>query len=167
MSDSAGQIHLLAIGRASPELEAPRVVYHVIWDGDSWSSPVKVYSVAGYPEFPRLAISAGNHLHAVWFVRDRLYETGNYEVWYSDSYSTAPHEPPQPSPVPTATQVIAPTATARPVATLRPTLASSGEALQARMPTESGQVVRVAAAIAPILLLLLAVVGRRLLYRRR
>jgi len=167
-ADSAGHIHLLAAGRQSPEYDAPVGLYHVIWNGESWSEPVPIYVGEGFPEYPRLKVAEGNHLHAVWFVRDELWTSdSNYEVWYSDCYSPAPHE----TPVPPPTQISVPTAqrtAARPLpsATPFPTIAPGTAGLPAGLRTETDEVLRLAVALAPVVLILLLAAVFRALRRR-
>ncbi|MBC7077348.1 MAG: exo-alpha-sialidase [Synergistales bacterium] len=154
-TDSAGIIHLLAVGRQSPEENAPLGLYHLSWDGHSWSAPNCVFCGFGFPEYPRLVISEGNHLHAVWFVRDYLWELGNYEVWYSESYSQAPQQTPIPLPTPTLTptQTIIPPATPSPTPTFPP-LSSDTTGIPEGLKTESDDVLQLLVAIAPLALIL-------------
>jgi len=84
----------------------------VVWDGETWSSPT---TIAEYekdvPEWPRVAISQGNQINVVWFVRDEAHiwesDKGRYRVWYARGVSAAASEPPQtiptftPAPTPT------------------------------------------------------------------
>lgn len=108
VADSAGTIHLVAVGRLRPNAEESQL-YHLSWDGRRWSDPNIIYPSIGWPESPRLAISQGNQLHAVWFVRDRLdlaYHS-RYQVWYSHVIVDAPSEalppPPTATPLPSPT----------------------------------------------------------------
>lgn len=103
--DSGGTVHLLAAGRSAPG-DTIRHLYHLTWDGSSWSRPI---SIAQYqddmPEWPRIAVGLGNRLHATWFIRDAegLWSEGSrrYSVWYAESESAA--ESFQPLPMPTVT----------------------------------------------------------------
>jgi len=161
-TDSVGHIHLLVVGREIPMPQAPVGLY-LVWDGHSWSEPRPVYSGAGFPEYPRLAISEGNHLHAVWFVRDSLWERGDYEVWYSEAHSAAPHQTLAPSetPLPTVTATPSPTYLPVPTAEPRPTLPPHGQ-LPPDLYTETDQVLQLALALSPLpLVLLLAYAFRR------
>jgi hypothetical protein len=119
--DSLGRIHLLLVGRETDDLEAQLAIYHLMWDGETWSDPKVVSSDWGFPEYPRLAISGGNHLHAVWFVRDSLTaSTTNYEVWYSSLFVDAPSVQVTRQPSPTRIPSSTPTASTMP--TMTPTL---------------------------------------------
>jgi len=102
-ADSAGHIHLLVVGRESLEPDAPLGVYHLVWDGDSWSQPDRIYLGEGLPEYPEIVVSHGNRLHAVWFVRDLQWQLSNYQVWYSSSQADAPYQTPVPTFTPTPT----------------------------------------------------------------
>jgi len=105
-TDSAGDVHLVTVGRldGQPEVDGDletRAVLHTSWDGSSWSLPESIALYAGdVPEWPGIAVSEGNVLHVVWFVRD--YEhiwqggAGKYTVWYSTEVTDAPHLSPQP-----------------------------------------------------------------------
>lgn len=153
-ADSAGNIHLLVVGREIPERLAPVRVYQLVWDGESWSRPTAVSSEGGFPEYPRLVISEGNHLHAVWFVRESLWGESNHEVWYWEAYSAAPHETPVPSPTPPPTVTVAPSPTCSPAHTSYPTLPVHGQ-LPTDLYTETDRVLRLGLALSPVLLLLL------------
>jgi len=75
-TDSGGHTHLVVVGRLS--LEEDRLgVYHLEWDGTSWSPPTAIYWGTGFPEYPKIVISEGNKLHVAWIVRDNLWERGN------------------------------------------------------------------------------------------
>jgi hypothetical protein len=156
-TDSAGHIHLLVVGRQSLDSDAPLGVYHLVWNGSTWSYPVRVHAGPGLPEYPRLVISQGNHLHAAWFVRDDLWRGSNYEVWYSQTYSAAPQETPVPLPTPTLTPLPSPTPLLPPTPTAYPTLPPGTGGPPPGLRTESDEVLRVAMAVAPVLLVVLAI----------
>ena len=48
-TDSAGRIHLIAVGRQSEDRIAPLSVYHLVWDGTAWSAPEVIHSRGDYP----------------------------------------------------------------------------------------------------------------------
>jgi hypothetical protein len=110
-SDSAGNLHLVFVGRKTIDSKTVDVL-DVVWDGETWSSPT---TIAEYekdvPEWPRVAISQGNQINVVWFVRDEAHiwesDKGRYRVWYARGVSAAASEPPQtiptftPAPTPT------------------------------------------------------------------
>ena len=119
--DSAGNLHLVVVGRTSM-LDDPPGLYLLEWDGTAWSAPSLLYAEPDrFPEYPSITVGVGNKLHAVWFVRDRehfwLTHNPRYEVWYAQGVSTAPHVA-RPTPSPALT---APTPTALPMASVSPT----------------------------------------------
>jgi hypothetical protein len=162
-TDSTGHIHLLVVGRQSLERDAPLGVYHLVWNGQTWSDPIQVYPGPGFPEYPRLVINNGNHLHAAWFVRDDGLELGTgYEIWYSETHSAAPLGTPVPSPTPAATPLVVPTITPVPSATPYPTIVPGSSGLPTGLHTESDDVFRLAIALSPVVLVVLIVMAIRL-----
>jgi hypothetical protein len=170
-TDSAGHVHLVVVGMLSLDRNAPVGLYHLEWDGRSWSSPQLIFGSMDYPEWPRITVSGGNRLHVVWFVRDRehLFDTaGDYKVWYSTRQSSAPSVTPVPTPTmfPTATPTPVPTPT--PTATPYPTLAP-GEttALPDGLYTESDELLRLLVGLVPVLILVTAIFAIRFAWMRR
>lgn len=119
--DGAGVFHLAAVARrtlvSGPDDESDGL-YHLAWDGTAWSAPEVIFGGEGHAEYPRLALTRGNQLHAVWFLRDQEFtEGGQYKIWYSRRDLPAPALTPAPtftaSPLPpaTATLAVAPTRT--------------------------------------------------------
>jgi hypothetical protein len=159
-ADSGGHIHLVMVGRLSPE-EDRLGVYHLEWDGTSWSSPTVIYGGVGFPEYPKIVISEGNKLHAAWFVRETL-EEGDYEVWYSSSQSASPVQTPVPLPTSTPMPTATPLVTATPTATPYPTLSVHSTDLPEGLYTESDEVLRLIIALSPVILIVLLVVVIRL-----
>jgi len=165
-TDSAGHIHALVVGRSEPVFGATLQLYHLVWDGSAWSGPTIVWQGEGFPEYPRLAVSGGNHLHAVWFVRDDLWLGRTYDVWYSDLEVAAPHHTPAPTFTPLPSSTPTPTMTPHPTATPYPTLSRArdeGAPSQAlTSDSEAAGVLRVAVSLAPLagLLLVIAAVSR-------
>jgi len=170
-TDSAGNIHVLAVGRAEPTLEAPLELYHLVWDGETWSEPAIVWQGEGYPEYPRLAVSEGNRLHAVWFVRDDLWFGKTYDVWYSEIKVAAPRRTPAPtltpwpSPTPTATSTPQPTAT--PYPTLLAAEYTGAPPKHLTRDAEIAGVLRLGIALAPIGAAVLTMLIAAQLRRRR
>jgi hypothetical protein len=86
-ADSSGVIHLLtSVDRPRGESMA---IYHLAWNGTSWSDPVLVSTGAiGFRsvELPWLTVSEGNHLHAV-------YEDDFQRIWYTTRSVPAPPIP--------------------------------------------------------------------------
>lgn len=164
-TDSGGNLHLVVVGRTS-ESEDPPGVYHLQWDGASWSPPTLVFAEPDlFPEYPSIAIGEGNRLHAVWFTRDRdhVWDAGNgvYEVWYGSAFSTAPHvtarSTPLPSPISTPTPTVTPTTTASPTVQESARESASGNGHD----WHSVSTYPLAVAIAPMALLLLGLVLAR------
>lgn len=164
-TDSAGHIHLVVVGRQFLDRQAPLGVYHLEWDGEAWSPVERIYGGAGFPEYPKIAVSQGNQLHVVWFVREMLgysadQDSGPHQVWYSSSQSTAPHQ--VVTPLPTATPM-PPTPTPRPAptATVYPTVSFDHTGLPDGLYTESDEVFQLTIALSPVALLVLTVIAVR------
>jgi hypothetical protein len=163
-TDSAGNIHLLVVGRRSPEGSALLGVYHLVWDGEGWSIPERIFAAGGlYPEYPKLVVHEGNQLHAAWFTRE-----GNEwdqevmrEVWYSSSQAPAPHQPVTPLPTPT---MAPPTPTPSPVPTPTPypTVSLENTGLPDGLNTEHDDVSRLAVALLPVVLVVLVVMAGKM-----
>ena len=94
-TDNAGQIHLVMVGRLNSS-DTKMALLHVMWNGKEWSRPENIKTFDGdVPEWPRVAISHGNQLNVVWFVRDKEHIWGgsdntDYNVWYAKSVASAP-----------------------------------------------------------------------------
>lgn len=158
-ADSAGHIHLLVVGRESQEENALLGVYHLLWDGDAWSIPTKIFASEGlYPEYPKIVVHEGNQIHAAWFTREgNVWEQDtNREIWYSSSQSSAPHQPV--TPLPTSTPQ-PPTVTPSPIptATPYPTLALKDTGLPGGLYTESDDVFQLVVALSPVILVILVI----------
>jgi hypothetical protein len=115
-TDSAGNVHLLAVGRMTPQ-QTSLSVLHLVWDGVSWSVPRTLMTPdIGVVEWPRIVVGLGNQLHAVWFTRDKGFEIqtedNKFKVWYSRALAPAPALSPSPysTPVPTPLPAATPTA---------------------------------------------------------
>jgi hypothetical protein len=166
-TDSGGHIHLVVVGRDSPEEESLRV-YHLEWDGTSWLSPTAIYWGTGFPEYPKVVIARGNQLHVAWFVRETLWEGGNHEVWYSRSQTSSPPQTPVPPPTLLPTPMPQPSPTATPTATPYPTVApGQTTALPDGLNTESDELLRLLIGLAPVLILVMAIFAIRLAWVRR
>lgn len=126
--DSAGNLHLVMAGRLSVGDQAMHLL-HLVWNGTNWSVPETIVSYDGdAPEWPRLAISNGNQLNVVWFVRPRDFIwTGAgdyYKVFYSHTLIDAPAIKPVPYPTLVPPTAVASTlaATRDPLITQAPTI---------------------------------------------
>ena len=86
-TDSAGHIHLLAVGHTLTDQgeQKPLGLYHFEWDGQQWSAALPVYEGSDFPEYPQLIIERGNQLHATWFTRQAAYgeEKEPHLIWYA------------------------------------------------------------------------------------
>jgi hypothetical protein len=113
-ADSAGNFHLVAVGREGPQSDRLGV-YHLVWNGISWSQPTQIYKApegTAYADsyYPKIAIGQGNRLYAVWWVGDFSAEAARFrQIWFSTAQVDAPEIPllptPTPSPTPTETPV--------------------------------------------------------------
>lgn len=126
-ADSAGNIHLLAAGQSPDKPDYPPQLYHVVWNGQTWSKPYALYDGVGAPEYPHLAIHNGNQIHATWFTR--FVDTDNsHQIWYASGQIDAPQMLPTATPTVTPTPVPptrVPTLTATPLPTVRPDIAQA------------------------------------------
>jgi hypothetical protein len=168
-TDSAGNIHLLVVGRGAPVRDALLGVYHLVWDGSAWSAPTRIFSEPGlYPEYPKIVVHEGNQLHVAWFTREgnEWDQDVNRAVWYSRSQSPAPYQPV--TPVPTSTPV-PPTPTPAPTPTITPypTVSLEGTGLPDGLRTETDDVIRLAIALSPVALVVLLVMVVRMRWRNR
>ena len=112
VTDSSGAIHLVLIGQLqgsetpTPAPKDPSLtptpgnldVLHLTWQNNSWSDPDIVTKFNGdVPEWPRAAISGGNVLNLVWFVRDQANiwnsDNAHYRIWYTRKQLNAPALP--------------------------------------------------------------------------
>jgi len=169
--DSAGMMHLVVVGRKSLDENEPEGVYHLIWDGVSWSGPATLFSGPGSPEYPKIAIGRGNQLHVVWFTRDRATTNAKEErrqVWYSNSLSSAPTMPLPPPSTPILISTPRAHVTQSPTSTPVPaSIQSEPFVLDPNsLTTENDDVLLLLASLAPAVLIVAALaIGARL--RRR
>jgi hypothetical protein len=155
-TDSAGNIHLVAVGRESEEWRSLLRLYHLVWDGDIWSAPEVVFQGGDAPEYPRIVINQGNRLHVVWFTRPEARQ-GNYEIWYSWDRAAAPYQTPVPTPSPTLPSVseLAATDTAPQPAnpTPFPTVVPGTSQWPGDLYTEYDELLQLAMGLSPVLLI--------------
>lgn len=115
-TDSAGKIHLLVAGFPEGSPAAIPMLLHLSWDGATWSPPEIVAATPNRPIWPRIVVSGGNTLHAVWFSYTDQSGWGDRRVWHSSKVVDAPAiSPAPPPPRPTAEP---PPSTTVPIATL-------------------------------------------------
>jgi hypothetical protein len=89
--DGAGRLHLITSVASPPGVSTTEVVYHLEWDGTSWSRPTYLSKGAvgsRSVEQPSSAISEGNRLHAAW-------EDDFKRIWYTSRLLDAPTLPTQ------------------------------------------------------------------------
>lgn len=170
-TDSLGAVHVVAAGRGWASGE--QAIFHLEWDGQTWSKPEQVSPYGGYPEFPRLAISEGNKLHVAWYTKQLVgYEEGQeMQVWYSECQTSAPAEASAllPTKVPVAT--LQPSPTPLPVPTTWPTVVpgNSGIPNADALYTEGDEVTHLLIAVAPLAIITAVVIvvrsgwGRKIL----
>lgn len=206
-TDSNGNVHLVFTGVLPGNKPEQVEIYHMVWNGITWSPPELVagnssysdWSAAlirqcarlgtlpsadrdqvaecnkriRYPEWVHAVVSAGNRLHVTWFTRseDDRYalETQAYQVWYSFRQINAPAiaMPQMFTPVSTATPM---PATPTPAPTLAPTLVPAvlnAPQITGPVKWEASGLSVLAAAILPVLLLIVLLVGARALALRR
>jgi hypothetical protein len=153
-TDSNGNIHLIVVGQLAEDDAYPGV-FHLVWDGKKWSEPEVIYqSINYYPEYPKIVISEGNQLHAVWFTRKLSLwdQSASRHIWYSTGYANSPRETLVPLPTHT---VPLPTATKTPVntATPKPTVNTVG--IGVISPTTENEYLKIIAiALLPVVLLI-------------
>jgi hypothetical protein len=112
--DSAGRFHLFAVGQlGSPDHVG---LLHLELSDGAWSAPQTLYNGDGYPEYPGVATDGGNHIVVSFFVRDTLYQVGNYRIWWADGTADASAVAKQAVPTVVPTVAAAPTTAAQPFA---------------------------------------------------
>lgn len=165
-TDGAGTVHLLVPahlpGVVLNDPFAPVALWHLTWNGRNWVGREAVMQNELYPEYPKLIVTTGNQLHAVWFTRSRedLYksEGARYRVWYSSRLTGAPAVAPLPlfTPVPTApgAAVAEPTTLPTPVPTALPAEVAALPPIAARPAWEGPALAVIGMALAPVILLL-------------
>ncbi len=156
--DSAGNLHLVMIGRLDPQQSSLNIL-HIIWDGKEWSQPEIIATYQeDVPEWPQAAIGLGNQLHVTWFVRakDHIWDANPdfYTVFYSHRQVDAPALESVPLPSPTPTPTATPTVTPTPRPTPPPSLRLSPiEPEQTRtIFTENDDLMVIAVSVFPVLI---------------
>jgi len=117
-TDSAGDVHLVVVGRQLPE-QTRASVMHLVWDGSTWLRPEVLATYQNdLAEWPRIAVGLGNHLHVVWHVRPGYLDptsTGeDFQVWYTDRIIDSPAIAPEALPAHTLVPPQTAPATANP-----------------------------------------------------
>lgn len=119
-ADGAGVFHLLAVGQVgSPDQLA---LLHLELRDGVWSAPQSVYSGGGLPEYPGIATDGGNRIEVSFFVRDNLFQVGDYRVWRVSGRTGAPAVAPRPVPTVAPTPIPTVAAATRPAVAARATL---------------------------------------------
>ena len=179
-NDSSGNIHLVAVARVD-QLQKGLDIVDLAWDGTEWALPDVVTSYQGdVPEWPRIAVNKGNQLNVVWFVRDEAHiwesDKGQYRVWYSKGFTSAPSIPPESLPTVTPTFTVTPvvnlTSTSEPlvndtVVTPEPTLNLADQVPPVNVPTsETDYLPLLLKALLPSILFVVCVVVVTMVRRR-
>lgn len=174
--DSVDNVHLLMNGYTPDDLDGPPRLMHLTWNGSVWSSPVVVMQTEhDRPEWPRLLISGGNQLHAVWFTRNELYDpqtnkdVPDRQVWYSTRTLNTPVVTGLPlfTPVPTTPEAPTPTPAAAPTPTPLDPVAAQAPPIDSGPSWELNGLAIVAFALLPTAGVLAAVIGISQWLRRR
>jgi hypothetical protein len=86
--DGDGRSLLAYVGR---DAQAPNgmSVFVTTFAAGQWTTPQRIASPDGYPEFPRLAVAIGQRVYLTYFVRDKEFEAGHYTVWVVSGESDA------------------------------------------------------------------------------
>jgi hypothetical protein len=177
--DSAGTIHLVAAGQLSKEYPS-RGIYHMAWDGKTWSSPVLIYDSERRRQdplvgmYPKIAVSQGNQLHVVWHTHAES-NYGERYIWYSSSQSPAPPQAlpptptltPMPSPVPAEIVALAPVSASKRVLASTQSLSITSSFDPSVIYTENDDVLLLLASLVPSILIVLGAVVIRRSQRRK
>lgn len=165
-TDGAGIVHLLVpaylSGSNLNDSFAPVGLWHLTWSGHSWVGREAVMNNELYPEYPKLIVTGGNQLHAVWFTRSRqdLYksDSGRYRVWYSSRLTGAPDVAAlplfTPTPATTAAALVEPTPLPTPTPTRLPAEIAALPPVAGKPAWEGPGMALIALALAPVVLLL-------------
>ena len=102
----------------SARLDSPDHValFHLEMRDGTWSAPQTLYSGEGFPEYPGVATDGGNRFVVSFFVRDTLFDVGNYRIWWANGVADTAPVARQAVPTIVPTAVSAPTIVARHVA---------------------------------------------------
>jgi len=58
-------------------------IYYAYWNGDAWSTPIKIYENTGFAGFPSITVTSDNKIHVVWEDDSRGWQMGS--IFYSTS----------------------------------------------------------------------------------
>jgi hypothetical protein len=166
--DSAGNFHLITVGHEGPQNDRLGV-YHLVWNGTSWSQPTQIYKAPGGPAYadayyPKITVGRGNRLYATWWVGDFSADSARFrQIWFSSAQVDAPEIPlsPTPTPTPTPTEMPTPTsmAASAPVSTLvKPISTSSPDFDPNVLYTENDDVLLLFASLIPSALVIFGAV---------
>jgi hypothetical protein len=159
--DSSGVLHIAPSATGASK----NGIYHLTWDGRSWSQPTFVSKGAvgrSSVELPAMAVSRGNQIHIV-------YEDDFERIWYTSQLSNAPQviarpvpAPPLEAPVPSPS--VAATATPRPTPTPLPAYVPAMEQDSAEPQLDTSSDLRrvFLTAAAPVVLILGGLIVQRL-----
>jgi hypothetical protein len=160
-TDSRGYIHLVLVGTIQEPTDdrqrIPLGVYHLSWDGETWSEPQLIvsYSIPSIPEYPKIAVGGGNQLHVVWGLRPEGLWAEGQQIWYSELEIDAPPEGLIPTPTSTPASTAVPTPAFVRTATPLPTVNPGSSSIPSGLYTERDDLARLALALSPVLLVVL------------
>jgi ligand-binding sensor domain-containing protein len=166
-TDSAGNVHLLVLGRRS-SLDKDLGLIHVVWDGSQWSPPTVIYASSDPPEWPRIAVGAGNKVYATWFTRDEKHindsARGRYQIWVSSYQADAPPQTPAPvpTPIPTLTLDASNQIALNSTTTPTPAVLQDDSELPPGLYTESDEIGQLILALSPVIVVVLIITALRL-----
>src|SRR3989338_5057807 len=84
VTDSNGYLHIAWMEVANDTsiwggFQNPGILYSR-WNGDTWSSPLKISENTGFAEIPSIAVDSANTIHVAW--DDETYGSGLSKVAY-------------------------------------------------------------------------------------
>lgn len=171
--DSANALHLIAVGRESKTQELASV-YHLKWDGQTWTGPALVYQADRFIELPAIAIANGNQLHVMFSTRDRYRISGDpdtsYQVWYTSLLTDAAVATSVPLPSLTPTSTSTPTTAPSSTPTRRPTITPEFDGGAISTTNDSGNVnpqLPIIMGVGAVVGILVVVFGINFIARRR
>ncbi|MDM8532205.1 sialidase family protein [Anaerolineales bacterium HSG25] len=181
VANGVGHLHLVFVGQQRGDEKEENSVFHLSWDGQSWSEPNRIFKAKMHlPERPRIAVGNGNQLHVTWLVRNsKLIEVKeqDFKVWYASGKTQTPAQTPVAKLIATVTPTSSPTpVTPTPtvhVPTVTPTV--DPEILNRTIPTgaiesiytDYDDIAAIMVSIAPAAIIIVLVVTVVRLARRR
>lgn len=159
-ADGAGRMHLLAIGVVSTTGDNEQRLWHLTWDGLTWSAPEALTGPGAAPQSPSLVVERGNRLHAVWMTTETDGDQGARQtIWYSSAPVAAPEWAPPPTftPIPRLLPTPTPIPTPVPTPTPLPDESRSQPVIEGPPRWEAESLESLFMALAPVLLIIAVV----------